>query len=243
MNRFNYPKPTARIVTMREETTPPPLPVPMVTGQRFRYRAVGHVINIEISWASIRNLIFLATGSTTAYSLIQAVKLSKITVYAPSRIGTSVGADAEPGNVRILLGPGVQQNNAGTSGYTFIGKPKSVSATPVGTQGVKLVCKVPANSAIGDWHWLNQLPTTAMPTAFELTVPEGAIVDLQLTLRFASDLSGGAAQNVALVTAGATAGVFYYNNLDNTTVATGASGAGILKPFFADNILSANTYG
>ncbi len=234
MKPFKFNKPSAQIVTTQDAATPPQLPVPMVFGTTLRYRATADVTGLYIGFNSLRNLIFLADTTTHAWSLLQAVKLTKISLYVPTRVGSST---ADPGNARILIAPSSLSN-------AYIGKPKSVSGSPVGTQGIKLVCKVPANTPVGDWHWVSsQIATDILPGAFELTAPEGSIIDLQMSFRFASDLTSSAALNKPLTCASATAGTFYYNHLDNTNISATTQGGGLLVPYFCDNVLAAPAYG
>ncbi len=219
------------IVKDVDDSTPPPLDSVMRIGQRCRFQATAIISNVEIGWMNLRNLMWVATGATAGYTLIQAVRLKRITVYAPPRVDTGAGVTADP--VRIVLGEG--SNAAGAR----IGTMKTKSGVATNLNGCKVSMKVPVDSLSGMWRFVDSDLSTS-EYAFKLTAPEGSVVDLDLIWQFPLEYEISGATGTTVTAAGATTARFYFNYLDGSLYQGGA-GASLLRPIGVENALTAYT--
>lgn len=211
----------------QHDAIPPQISSRLTVGQTFRFRLQNNAGFIPISWASLRNLVWIGQAAS-GLSLFQSVRLKRITLYVPGLV-TSSSSVLVPIEPRITLGPGTLAAN-------FIGDAKSKSSSPYSAEGAKITMKVPQSEPAGQWHFLTGASTTTLPPAFEVVGPIGSVVDVQLVLRFASE-SGDLYTNTqpALVAASAALGSIYFNYLDNTTAA-GAVGSANWIPTGVDNV-------
>jgi hypothetical protein len=145
-------------------------------------------------------MLVQAASATAAHSLFQSVKLNRVSIWgAPP--GTTGGATVSC----EFLG----SNSGGPSGPSRI-----FSDTVLGTSGTaKLVVKPPKTSYAGMWLG------TSGEGVISLVVPEGSVVDLDVTFV----LSNGVATLASTTIAAGTAGAIYSLALDFT-------GSAVLAP-------------
>ncbi len=229
MSRRNNVQRKPVMVKDVDDSTPPTLDSIMRIGQRCRFQATSEIVNLEIGWLNLRNLMWVATGATAGRTLVQAVRLKHVTVYAPPKLDTSAGVTPDP--VRIVLGEG--SNAAGARIATM----KSKSGAATNLNGCKVGLKVPPDSLSGMWRFLGA-DLSSSEYAFKLTCPQGSVVDIDLIWQFPLEYEIEGAVGIALVCAGATTGRFYFNYLDGSLYYGGAGGS-LLLPIGVENSLTA----
>jgi hypothetical protein len=156
----------------------------------------------QISFQNLLDTLIVATGTTTASDLFQAVKVRGVEIWCPSNVGngTATGVAAA-----VSL-----EFNGTTAGA--IGDQDYHTDTSMGIQPAHIKARPSARSQAAQWQLYNAGP------AMKLTLPQGSVIDVELSFRsnFAPDQNSGT-QN-ALV--GATPGVQYIRGLDGAAVGT-----------------------
>jgi hypothetical protein len=185
---------SSRTVVIAHPERPPMLPNQFRFGVHLRFlKTSGSTANV--AWLDLLNLYVLAISTTVGYSITDAIRLKKVSVYMLPLINTSsTGVSIAPtrlvmsGNLAGAFGTDeVKQCYPGAEGATMSTKPKE-----------------PMDD------WVSIPPST---TAFSITGGLGAIVDVEMAIQ----LRGAtAAASTALASTGATAGVVYGNYLDSS---------------------------
>jgi hypothetical protein len=163
--------------------------------QRFRFTDPSAATNVPITRAMLLNLVSMASTTTVQQRLIFAVKLVHISVWAvPSSTSTT-------------------QTSASVEWMGLNSPSTFSSATTMGNaRPLHLSCKPPADTSNRLWS-INQ--QNEAEVVFRISAPAGAIVDLQLKIRFQDNEGAQTAENG---TGGAsTVGVIYLNYMDGFT--------------------------
>lgn len=166
--------------------------------KRLRFTCTTAAVNKNIGYQNLADTIVIATSAVQAYEMFDALKVHAVEVWAAPAVGTTaqvavqfVGATpADTGDGRTF-----SDNSMGIEPAHVLARPSPKSTTALWQAG----------TAIG---------TNA--TAFQLTCPVGAVIDVTLSMRVVST-AGPTAAATALV--GATAGEIYYRGLDGLAVA------------------------
>lgn len=153
--------------------TPPPLRTDVSVGHTFRFQAKNQIVLTAISNEDLLNLIFIAypSGITMATRrALQAVRVKKITIWSSNQ-----GVALNTVSIREL-------NTAGVGGPE-----KFVTDTALGVTDIAHISvRTRPNSLLGDWV----PPNAAAPILeFELSCPNLAIVDVQVSLVFDNNLN------------------------------------------------------
>jgi hypothetical protein len=180
----------------------------------IRFQANSAVSStIDITWGCLRNLYFTTLTASTANTIFQAIRLSKIELWAPPSGASTSAAFALPVTIRYREGDGM------------VGEDKVVSEVVTSTAGAHIHRKFSKSKTdTGKWHLCSEI--TNSDIAFSIiNCPGGTVIDLHL------GWSGWAAGSavVGLTCAALTAGRIYRNSLDNTTNA-GAIGGSVFLP-------------
>jgi hypothetical protein len=155
---------------------------------------------------SLADLMFFATGATTANALFSSVRLKRVELY---------GIPNPNGFTGILL--------------EWVGKNtpnKVVEAVGDNVAPPKISMAPPRDSLASFWICPTQ-SGTSNPVVFSLSAPAGSFCDVTLEC-IVCDQDPEISQ-YALTTSGATAGLMYFNPLDNTTVSL-AGALGVWQP-------------
>jgi len=184
----------------RSHANPPQLGASITAGHRFRFscnREGGGTSTIKNR--DLIDLICLAVTSTSAYTILDSVKLKEIEIWAANGAGNASNtAELEFVNENALFG----------------GPGTTYSDTAIGVSNIcHIYAKPPKNSVASMWCALSD---TFAPSVdlFRLTVPQGAIVDVVVSLVLRDN---DAADPVVGSVVGATPGHCYYRYLDSTT--------------------------
>jgi len=173
---------------------PPQLPSYGITRDvRMRFAALA-AAETNFTFQNLLDTILVATSATTATDLFEAVRINSIEIWAIAALGT-------PATV-IAIFDGTTVGAAGDQ--------KTHTDTSVGVEPAHVKARPDPRTQAG------QFQANSAATAFILTVPAGAIIDVSMTLRQPVLGTVVASQNVLV---GATAGAVYYRGLDGKTTA------------------------
>jgi hypothetical protein len=162
--------------------------------QRFILSTAG-VSALPISTTDLLNLKALATSATAAYRIFDAVKLRKVEVWAANTAATASNTIL----VEFLSSNPYMSDDS-----------KMFSDTAVGTTNVAYV-KAKPNPYGMSAAWFSGASNSF--TIFNLTAPEGSVVDVHLTARLIDDEPK--LPNAGITVAAATTGTLYGLYLDN----------------------------
>ncbi len=176
-------------------THPPQIPdLNLVHGVRMRFVAVAAAAKTAITFQNLLDTWLVATSATTASDLFHSVKIRAVEVWSLGIISAATT---------------VQVTYFG-SAVGLYGPAKSVSDTSMGVQPAHIRAVPQALSPPAQFQQSNN------NTAFELTCPAGAVIDIEMTFRNKFGLNK-AAQNA---TVGATTGAVGNRGLDGIAIAT-----------------------
>jgi len=190
-----------RVQTLRVPH-PPSFQSTFQVAKVLRFIASAALVNVDISFVDLLDLVVMATSATAGYQLFSAFKLGKVSIWGP------MAAALTPVTASIEYSP------IGTAG---IGGPQRIwSDTSMGATEAAYVSKAPPKeSAQSKWQTDN-----AGTAFFRLNGPIGSIVDLAITYVMQN---GQTPQVASTVLAGATVGQIYVRALDS-------NGATLLTP-------------
>jgi len=172
---------------------PPQLEATYSVGKTIRYTATA-AVNVVVSRGQLLDSLVLATGSTAAYRVLDAVKVRSIRIW-----GNAPGTGA------------VQARTSSVQWLSSYSPAKVVSDSGVGaTYGARVYSKPPAMSLAGFWSLTGINESEAV---FWLTLNEGDIVDLAVSARIQNNVNGEDAP-AAVTVVGATVGTVYQLALD-----------------------------
>ncbi len=179
----------------------------------FRFRAGAALVSTIFSRCFI-NLLHLATGATVSYPIIASYKVNRVTAYTIAEGGSGT----EVNSVAITFFGG------------FLGKNSEYTAT--GTSAIPgVVSKVPPpDSALSFWRSVNMTGNVSAmgePMLLINSQTTGVIVDIDMS--FVLIDGTGLPANASINCSGATVGVLYTNDLDNSTT-SGSAGNQNLVP-------------
>lgn len=159
--------------------------------------------SVDITWGCLRNLYYQTITTVTGNTIMQAIRLSKIEVWAPPNGSSSSLTFASAATLRFREGDGM------------IGEDKIVSEVVTSSAGARIHRKFSKTKTdTGKWHLCSEI--TAGDIAFSIiALPAGAVIDIHLAWSGWATGSGV----VALTVGGVTAGRMVRNYLDNTTAA------------------------
>ncbi len=173
------------------EVSPPEFVPTISTGHCFRFNAGSAFTSLPITRGMLLNLYSVATTSTNQFRLLTAVKLKRVRMWGqPAALGSA--------NTRIVcewLG-----SNAPSTIH---------SDTATGVRPSFIDSKPPKDSSD---TWWSISGSNESETLFKVTGQVGTIIDVHLSLRFADDEAGVAAENGTA--AAASVGQVYWNYLD-----------------------------
>jgi hypothetical protein len=179
---------------------------------RFRFTANGSSYGGNISFEDLADLMCVATTSTSASRLWDAVRLREVEVWAANSAGNSSNTvECEFLNTLIFGGPGT----------TF-------SDTALGlTDVAHIKCSPPASSRAANWLNNTTGSSSGDYNLFRLAVPQGGVVDVVLDV---SMYDNDTAVNVTGAVSGASTGKTYCRPLDS------AQGTALLLPVSWDYV-------
>jgi len=173
---------------------PPPIDPQLRQEMRLRFTCTTAAVAKVITWQNLLDTIIVATSAITAVDLFDTVKIKKVEVWAVPVQGNA------PQAVRVQFG-GVQGSPSG-SGRVF-------SDTSMGVTPAHVLAVPEKLSTDAMWQLSNAY------TAFLLTCPVAAVIDVVVSFR--------TIQNVAVVAAAvpaaATVGEMYFRGLDGLAAA------------------------
>jgi hypothetical protein len=173
---------------------PPELPSYGITRDvRMRFASLA-AAGTPITFQNLLDLVLVASGTTSAVDLFEAVRVNSVEIWAIAALGT-------PTTV-VLEFDGTTTGAAGDQ--------RTHTDTSMGVQPAHVKARPDRLTQAG------QFQASSANVAFLVDVPAGAVIDVSLTLRQPVNGTAVAAQNPLV---GATAGVVYYRGLDGKTTA------------------------
>ncbi len=198
--------------------TPPEMRTPFRQTVLMRYQ-IQSGTNAVVSWSSLTKLFVMATSTTNAYVTYEAFKLKAIHVYAPAIAQTSATAFVTPVIRAKIFGALVESGTA-----PLLADRREKTDTPTNEHGAAIHYKFDKSTARWyDCYGVVNLSNT--PQIVTLDVYAGCIIDIEIGVQQIFTRTTAPAQ---LVSTGATAGLVYYNYLDNTST-TGTAGTKLAK--------------
>ncbi len=170
-------------------THPPELTYEITHNRRLRFTVTAAVVNQQITFQNLLDLILIATTAIAPYDLYDLVKIRMVTVWSQAALGT-------PTTVQCVFNTSSGDRSIHTD--TSLGiRPACVHARP----STESLASFYTNSGGG--------------AAFQITAPAGSIIDLDLNFRDTPG-AGVAAANASV---GATVGSVFYRGLDGLAAA------------------------
>lgn len=166
----------------------------MKHGVRLRFVANAAFAG-NITFQNLLDTLLMAATATTGYDLFYAVKVRAVEIWAEAILGS-----ASTVSVGFM----------GLSGSSF-GDQRLHTDTSMGVEPAHVLARPSPKSLAANFQ------PSSSAIALTMTVPSGAVVDLELTFVQSVQVQATAAQN-ALV--GATAGGAYWRGLDGLASAT-----------------------
>jgi len=174
---------------------PPPIAnYAIVHSTRLRFITNVAVLQADITFQNLLDLILVGISATVVYDLFTAVKLRKIKMWAAPNLGTATTVEC------ALVGA--------TAGE--VGDFRVVTDTSMGIEPAYISVR-PAVQSL-----LSLFQVSGSGQALSLTCPSGTVIDLELTFRARPGLSL-VAQNAAV---GVAIGATYYRGLDGLAAAS-----------------------
>jgi len=193
---------------------PPPIPDFLKFGTTFRYIKTSTATS-SVYTNCLGKLLFVALTTTTACSIVESIRVRRVTVRAMGIVNNSAGGFGTSTNAITLRfddGPSAP-----------FGSEKRYTAIPTSTAGVMVTAKPPGMSA----NWLDSEAAQAITGQRFMTIdgPQGTLVDVKVTIQLnASKIS---AFNSLVIAVGSARNV-WCNYLDNTNT-SGTAGTQILQ--------------
>jgi len=173
---------------------PPQLPSYGITRDvRIRFAATA-AANASVTFQNLLDIVLVATSSTTAADLFEAVRVNTVELWAIAALGTPVSL--------VLTYDGLTVGAAGDL--------KTHTDTSMGVEPAHVKARPDPRTQAGQFQ-----PSSAN-VAFLISVAAGTIVDVSMTLR---QPVLGVATSSQNATVGATTGAVYYRGLDGKTTA------------------------
>jgi hypothetical protein len=174
---------------------PPPISAQIVHTQRLRFVITTTASsNAVITWASLLDAICVANTATAGTQLFDHIKLRAVEIWYSPAIGGSNQVAVE---------------FSGTAAG-FVGDGKVWSDNSMGVEPAHVRAVPQRLSQVAQWQ------PRSTNTAFLVTAPIGAVLDVEVSLRTVTSVAPAALQ-AALV--GATAGEIYYRGIDGQAIA------------------------
>jgi hypothetical protein len=174
----------------RIPNSPPALLATPALGHKFQFTASAALTSVPITRFSLLNLIMVATGATSCSSIIAAIKIRRVRLWAPI-LSTYV-----PQTALIEWNGGLYAPSTIHSDISEGLEPAKVGSVP------------PQNASASFWSLTGASNTGEV--LFSLTLPQNGVVQLEVSMRIMDDEPAPTIQ----VVAGATAGKTYYGYLD-----------------------------
>lgn len=175
--------------------------------QRFVCNTAGGVASRAVGIKDLLDLKCVAATATSAYRIFTGVKINRISMWCANTAATAANT--------IQL--------EWTNSASIIGSSsRMVTDTAVGTTNVAYITTKPprgGNSA----DWIGNV--AANTTLFEITCPQGTIIDVAISVTFADDETATA---VSGAVAAATVGILYTRALDSSNVAPALFPIGVI---------------
>jgi len=162
-------------------------------GTRLRFTSTA-AANLLVTFQNLLDLILIATTTTQVADIFAQVKIRAVEVWGIAAVGT-------PSTVAVQY-PSVVAG--------FVGDARLHTDTSMGIEPAH-VRAVPSKRSQA-----SLFQVSSANTAFIVTCPAGAVVDVELTYVQSSEQDAVIAQNVAV---GATVGASYWRGLDGKTTA------------------------
>jgi hypothetical protein len=175
---------------------PPPIPTQFRFGVHLRFVKASNAV-ATVAWVDLLNLYVMAISTTVGYSIIDAVRLRRITAYALPLVNNAAAGIAQDATLRIVF-------NGNVSGTTF-GSDRTASAYP-SAFGAK--CSLKPQPPNDDWN-----NSGAATPCFSVYGQAGVICDVKLSVQLRGSITGA---STALASTGATIGRVYGNYLDSS---------------------------
>lgn len=170
----------------------------VATTHRFRFQSNAALTNVVIGSSNLLGLLKMAATSTTAYALFNAVRIKRVSVWAPP------ASDLVPVTASLEYSIGTGAGNIGN-------RPRVYSDTSVGSTRVAAVSAAPDKQSAAAMWQLRSSSLTTNGAVFTLNGPLNTIVDVELD----AVLQNGETAPGATGATGATAGLIYADYLDN----------------------------
>jgi hypothetical protein len=173
---------------------PPQIPSYGITRDvRIRFTQIAAGVT-NITFQNLLDTILVATTSTAASDLFEAVRVNSVELWAIAALGTP--------NTVTLIFDGTTLGAAGDQ--------KLHTDTSMGVEPAHVKARPDRLTQAG------QFQTTSASVAFIMNCPAGTVIDVSMTFRQPVIGTANASQNVLV---GATAGAVYYRGLDGKTTA------------------------
>jgi len=172
--------------------------------QIFRFRATSALVSV-IYVRDVLNLYHVATTAVVSYGVIGAFRIRRVKMFTIAEGGSGT----EFNTIALTFQGGLYGRNQEFTAAGSSAMPGVISQTP------------PKDSSAAFWH---SVPLTGAisgngePLLFINSQTTGVIVDLDIEFTLCD---GSGLMGAALTVVAATAGVFYTNNLDNSTSSGG----------------------
>ncbi len=176
---------------------PPQIQPQLSHRQRMRFRCTTAQTLFPVTYADLLDTIFFADTAVTGFDVFDQVKLNAVELWAVPAIG---------GTAEVAV-----QFEGGFGGGP-IGDGRVFSDSSMGIEPAHVVARPERLSTAAMWT-----PSNAGFTAFALSCPAGAIIDVDLSFRTVASLAPVALQQAV---AAGTVGEMYYRGLDGAPIAT-----------------------
>ncbi len=163
----------------------------------MRFRCTTAQTLFPVTFADLLDTVFFADTATTGWDIFDQVKVNFVELWAVPALG---------GTSEVAV-----QFDGGFGGGP-IGDGRVYSDSSMGIEPAHVVARPERMSTAAMWA-----PSNAGMTAFSVTCPVGAIVDVDLSFRTVASLAPVALQQAV---AAATVGEMYYRGLDGAPIAT-----------------------
>jgi len=163
--------------------------------QRLRFTCTTAQTNAAISFRNLLDTINFASSTTVLYNVFDQVKVASVELWATPALGATSAVACQFGG--------------GTAGS--VGDGRVYSDNSMGIEPAHVIARPERMSQAAQW----QVSENAV-TAFSITCPVGAVIDVMLKFRTVSTVAPNAAANTAV---GATVGDVVYRGLDGLAAA------------------------
>lgn len=175
-----------------------------------------------VTWASLAKLYVFSKSTTQGYCLWDAVRLKRVTCYAPAIVMTSASGFSVP-TLNLITGAAPMDNASSSSNFAV---ERCLTDMPTAQRGACITWRMPRGSQFDQWLNAQNLQAGGLsPTCFRVQGVQGTLVDVKISVQWY--FVSAAAPNVLTSASAITAFTVNLNNLDNTAQAGGA-GNGLL---------------